>query len=367
MDTQNISSRNLRSLLVLLIMCGSLVNGAFMTKQDTWLAILFIGVLYLPIILVYIRICRLYPGKGIFDIAEAVFSRTGSMVVTFILGFYSLTVSGLVLQNFAEFTVVISLRSTPSIPIMILILSAALYLAEKGPKTLGSWAFVIFVLILSHFVITLFLSASVMKPSYIFPVMDHSLGEILHNAYAVGCIAVGETMMVMVLFGYTKKEQHPARIYLPAIVIGLIIFTLIILRNLFVLGPVLEMEAQFSTYMTARIIKMGSFLERVESSISIVYILLGITKLSLFLMAASMGTARLFGERDYKRFLLPTGLLILAVSSMVFNNVMEMYDFVWVYSYMAIPFQVILPMIIWIAAEVKVRRESKRKQCPQES
>lgn len=367
MDTQNISSRNLRSLLVLLILCGSLVNGAFTTKQDTWLAVLFMGILYLPILLVYIRICRLYPGKGIFDIVETVFGRAGGVAVTLILALYALSVSGLVLQNFAEFTVVMSLRETPSIPIMILILSAALYLALKGPKTLGRWAFVIFLLIVSNFVITLFLSASVMKPSYIFPVMDHSFGEIARNSHAVACIAIGETMMVMALFGYTKREQHPARIYLPAFFAGVIIFALIILRNLLVLGPALEQEAQFSTYMTARIIKMGSFLDRVESSISIVYILLGITKLTVFLTAASMGTARLFKEQDYKRFLLPTGLLILSVGALVFNNVMEMYEFVWVYSYLAIPFQVILPMIIWLTAEVKVRRERNRRQCPQES
>lgn len=364
MDTSNISSRNLRSLLILLVLCGSLINGAFTLKQDTWIAILLMAALYLPIMLFYIRLGRLLPEKGFFDIIEELFGRIGGCILTILFIFYAIFVGSLVLQNYTEFTVVMSLQQTPNIPIMIMILLAALYLAVKGPKLLGRWSLIICIMIICHFVVTLFLSLRVMKPSYIFPIMDHGIGEIVSNSHAVGCIAVGEAMLTFTIFGYTKKEQHPAKIYLPGILIGIGLFTLIVLRNLFVLGPALEQEAQFSTYMTARIIKVGSFLERVESSISINYILLGLTKLTLFLIAGSMGVARLFQSRDYKQFLIPVGLLTLSLSAMVFKNVMEMYDFVWVYSYLSIPFQVILPLIIWIVAECKIkRRRSAARLC----
>jgi spore germination protein KB len=345
--------------LILLVLCGGLVNGAFTLKQDTWIAILFMGVLYLPMILIYSRICRLFPGKGLFDIIEAVSGRTGNVVFVLIITFYALFVSGLVLQNYTEFTVVISLQQTPYIPIMILILLASLYLAAKGPKLLGRWSFIICILIIGHFILTVILSLDIMKPGYVLPAMDHSFKEIVHNSHAVGCIAVGEALMVLTLFGAVKKEQRAFKILLPGILIGVGMFALIILRNLFVLGPALEQEAQFSTYMTARIIKVGSFLERVESSISINYILIGVTKLTLLLMAASMGIARLFKSVHYKKFLMPTGILTLAISTMVFKNVMEMYDFVWVYSYLSILFQVVVPLIIWITAEIKARRNRR--------
>jgi len=356
MDTSNISSRNLRSILILMVLCSSLINGALTLKQDTWIAILLMAVLYLPLMLLYIRLGRLFPEKGFFDIIEELFGRVGGGILTFVFVCYAILVGSLILQNYAEFTVVMSLQQTPIIPIMILILLAALYLAVKGPKLLGRWSFLICILIVFHFLITFFLSIPVMKPSYIFPMLDHGIGEIVQSSYAMGCIAVGESMMILVLFGYTKKSQHPAKIILPGIFIGIILFALTVLRNLFVLGPALEQEAQFSTYMAVRIIKVGNFLERLESSISINYILLGLTKLTFLLIAASMGVAQLFQTRDYKRFLIPTGLLTISLSAIAFKNVMEMHDFVWVYSYFSIPFQILLPLLVWIVAECKAKK-----------
>jgi spore germination protein KB len=44
----------------------------------------------------------------------------------------------------------------------------------------------------------------------------------------------------------------------------------------------------------------------------------------------------------------------------VYDNIIEMQYWAFhVYPYYAFPFQVILPIILWILAEIKVRKENK--------
>jgi len=64
----------------------------------------------------------------------------------------------------------------------------------------------------------------------------------------------------------------------------------------------------------------------------------------------------------------PTGLLTASFSIIIYDNVMEMFE--WankIYRYYVVLFQVILPVIILIVAEIKTRiQKSKNKTIAQE-
>lgn len=363
MNTESISSRNLRALLILMVLCTSLLGGAFSVKQDSWIAVLCIGIFYLPLLLLYSRICSLFPGKNLFDIIQEVFGHIGGTVVFLLMTLYAVAGTALQLRNFTELTAVISLNDTPHIPLMIVLLLPAMYIAKGGVKLIGRWAAVACVIIAGNIAFTVLFSLNIVDPTNLLPVMDHSLSQISSDAFALGAIAVGETVMAMAMFGGVRKGESAYKIYLPGAMLGVCLFALVIIRNILILGAELEQEAKFSTYMAARIISVGSFFERVESFISFSLILLAFTKMSVFLSAASMGTARLFKSQNSNGFLMPVGLLTLALSSVVFKNTFEMYEFARAYWVVALPFQALIPMILWIKAEIKVRRARGKAKC----
>jgi spore germination protein KB len=53
---------------------------------------------------------------------------------------------------------------------------------------------------------------------------------------------------------------------------------------------------------------------------------------------------------------MPAGLLMLAFCAVIFKSTMEMFDFVKFYEYYALPFQLLIPLIIWITAEIRTKR-----------
>jgi spore germination protein KB len=111
--------------------------------------------------------------------------------------------------------------------------------------------------------------------------------------------------------------------------------------------------------IAARIINIGDFLTRIEGSISMNFIMAGITKITVCLLVAAKGMAHLFGISNYRKILIPVALLALALSAILYETAMEMFAFLEAYQYYALLFQIIIPVIVWMFAEIKVRRQKK--------
>lgn len=112
-----------------------------------------------------------------------------------------------------------------------------------------------------------------------------------------------------------------------------------------------------------RITEIGNFVARFEGLISSNFILAGIVKISLCLLAAARGVKALFCLDDHKAFVLPCGILAMALCSILYKNLMDMFAFINYYFYYAFPFQVLIPFIIFIAGEIHCKRQ-KGKALP---
>ncbi|MDU4959416.1 MAG: endospore germination permease [Sporomusaceae bacterium] len=355
MPKETMSARGVSGLIILLVLCGTVLSGANTVEQDFWLSIGLAGVLFLPVILLYGRLGTLFPGRGLFEIIETLFGRTAGMGLILWVSGYALVVTSLLLRNFVEFTVVIALQDTPRIPLMIAILAVAVYLADKGLVVFGRWSVIICAMILVNVLFTILLSLDVIDLSHIQPVLDHRFSELAANALIMGFIAIGESMLILTLLGHVPAGASVYRIYSWGIFLGIGFFILMVLRNLAILGPEMVKAAKFSAYMAVRIVHFGNFFERVESLISFNLILMGITKITLCLTAAAMGTARLLQTDDYRRLLLPVSLLALALCAIIFKNAYEIFEFVWAYWLLALPVQVVLPLLLWVVAERRAK------------
>jgi spore germination protein KB len=89
MEIQQISARNLRGLLVMMVLCGSLISGTLTTAQDNWLSVLLIGVLFLPLLLIYSGIAALFPGKNLYDIIQILFGPVAGFLMIFFMTAYA--------------------------------------------------------------------------------------------------------------------------------------------------------------------------------------------------------------------------------------------------------------------------------------
>jgi hypothetical protein len=81
--------------------------------------------------------------------------------------------------------------------------------------------------------------------------------------------------------GSFQKKDSPRKIFLYSLLIIVILFILIFVRNLSVLGPIMMRVGYFPSYVAVRIIEIGDFFNRIEGSISSNLVLAGIVKISV--------------------------------------------------------------------------------------
>lgn len=358
MQKETIPARQMLCIIIMYIFGSSIIMGVSTdVAQDSWISLLMAWAFAVPIFLIYARIIKLFPEKDLFEIIEILFGQIAGKLIILLITWYALHLCALVLRNFSEFIQVATMPETPQLPIMISMILVVVYMAKSGIVTMGKWSIVALIIIIFIIFLTILLSLNNMDFTNILPVMEHSLKELSTGAFNLFAFPFAETVLFLCLANSIKKSDSPYKVYLLASLLSTVFLLLIMLRNLFTLGLGLVNSSYFVSYEAVKLIKVADFLSRVEGSISMNFILAGIIKITVCLMAASKGTARLFGIKNYRQILLPVSLLVIALSSIVYKSIMEMFDFLRFYTYYAIPFEIVIPMAVWIAAEIKMRKK----------
>jgi spore germination protein KB len=131
------------------------------------------------------------------------------------------------------------------------------------------------------------------------------------------------------------------------------------MRNITILGNMLG-SFYFPAYEAVSRITIGDFIQRIEVTVAMVFVLTVFIKASVCLLVTCKGIAKIFNLKDYRSIVIQTGLLMAFLSYIIYDNIMEMKYWAFkVYPYYAFPMQVILPTVIWIAAEVKSKKSNK--------
>lgn len=354
------------AILVLFVFGSSVVMGvSTAVAQDSWLSLLLAAAYAAPVLWMYARIISLNPREGLFEAAMRRLGGFFGRLFTALMSWFALHLCALVLRNFSEFIQVTVMLDTPQLPILLIMALVVCMLAKSGAKALGKWAVAALPIVLAIVALTVLFSIGIMDFRNFLPVLGHPVGRIVQDAYLIFSFPFAETVLLMGIADFIRPGDGPGKIYLGGLFFSALVLMVIVARNLTVLGPAVVSVQYFPSYAAVRIINLGDFLSRIESSISINFMLAGITKIALCLITASRGVACLFGIRDYRKLVAPMGLLAVALAQTVYQSTMEMFGFVKYYPYYAIPFEIALPLILWVVSEIRARKSANGARGPE--
>ncbi len=325
-------------------------------KQDVWIAFILATVMAGIIFIVYGRILKLFPGKGLYEILESLFGKVMGKIISLLFIWYAFHLGALVIRNITEFMTTISLPETPICIIAFFVSLLVIWAVRGGIELIGRWISIFFpIMILFIFTITL-LTSPIIDFKNLKPILYNGLQPVINTAFDVFAFPFAETILFITILGGLAKSGSSYKVYFLSLLIGGGIVTLIAVRNVLVLGAGDTSISYFASYSSTRLINIGNFLQRIEVTVSIVFITSAFIKCCVCLFAFASGVARIFNIKDYHRITAPLGLLMAIFSITIYKSTMEMFE--WAanyYMYYAIPFQIILPVAIWITAEIKTR------------
>ena len=363
MRKEVISNRQGISLMSMFIMGSTMIMGVgFEAKQDVWLSILVAVILAIPVMAVYARILSLFPDKDLYEILCTVFGGIIGRIIALFFIWYAFHLGTMVMRNFQEFIKVVAFPETPEFIPIIMMGILCIWVAKEGIEVLGRWSQMVFIILAVIIIIVVLLCMKDADFNNLRPVLYNGVIPVFNGAFSAFSFPFAETVLFMAVLNFSRDGNNPFKVYYLALAWSSLLISLVTLRNVLVMGTDFIERVYFPSYAAVSLLNIRDFLQRIDVTVSVVLLFAGFVKISVCLLAACKGVDCLFKIGDYRQIVVPVGLLMMTVSCFIYQNIMEMQEWAFkIYKYYAFPFQVILPVIIWTAAEIKVKRQ--QKQC----
>lgn len=362
MNIEKITDKEAICIITLFIMGSTLILGiGGETKNDAWITAI-VGMLFsIPFYFVYSRILSIFPGKDLFEILDLVFGRYIGKFVALLYIVYAFHLGALVTRNFGEFVSTLGMPETPIFVALLTVGIVCIVGVRLGTEVIGRTCAYLIIVVFAIIVFVQVLAIPQMHFNYIKPVFYTPLPKIIRGAFSVFSFPFAETVVLMGTFSALKSKKSPYKVYFTGLFLAGFIIVFVTMRNIFLLGKSFWLF-YFPSYMAVSQIEIGRFIQRIEVAVSFVFAVAAFTKISICLHTACKGIGRVFGLKDYRPLTINVGLLMIYFSFIVFDNIMDMsYSAFNVYPYFAFPFQAVIPLILWIGAEIKRKKDSKNK------
>lgn len=355
MNKENIASKQGIAIMILFIIGSTLVLGVGgKAKQDIWIAVILAMLGALIITSVYARILHLFPGKNLYSIVEILFGSILGKIISIFYIFYVIHLGALVFRNFSEFIHIVSLIETPQFVLVMTMGITSIWFTRKGIEVLGRWSLLILPIVVFIIISLITLSTPKMDINNLKPILYEGIKPVIDGSFSIFTFPFAETIVFTMILSSLKNTDDVFKVYRYGIVISGLLILIVYTRNILVLGVETDSALYFPSYSAVSLIKVGDFIQRIEVLISVIFLFSGLIKISICIYGASIGIANLFNFADFKLLIPPVALITMNLSCFIYDDVMEM--FFWasnIYKYYAIPFQIVLPMIILIIAEIK--------------
>lgn len=162
----------------------------------------------------------------------------------------------------------------------------------------------------------------------------------------------GETVLFAMVIFQVKQQITSKNTLIYGLLAGLFLLDLGVIRSITVLGVDGTMRYIYPVVETVMEVPSSNIL---EVFLTISWFAFGFMKLVLCYYAFVFGFAQWIGLKDYKSLVLPVGVIIIALSILVYSNSIEEVFFASkIYPVYAIPIEYGIPFVLWMVAKIRI-------------
>ncbi len=326
MDKIKITSHQLFSLTAngafggAVLLISTLVAG--IAKQDAWIAALLTPVLGVPVIVIYCFLGSRYPDLTFIGIMKKIFGKWIGTIVAINFVFTCLDNSCGIIYSVTDFLTTQAIPETPQYVISLFFTTAVVIAVLYGIETIAraSELFLLFTSVL--ILISMILVLPNAKPENLQPVFEKGIIPVLKGTtFLLSAYTFPLISLLMIypihLNNLTEAVKSLVKGYLWS---GFLIFAVVIVP-LLVLGSGMTAALRYPGYIVAKEINIGTVFSRVEFVIDALWLTTQLVLNVLLFYGCAAGLSELFGLKDYKRIVIPLGLIVFVVSGLIIPDV----------------------------------------------
>lgn len=361
LEKGEISSSQLMFLISCFIQAGLFpLSVAYpIAKHDTWLAVIAAFIMGIFIVLIYLALASIFPGKNLVQINDLIYGPYfGKFVSLQYIYFFIISLSGY-LWFIGDFVLTYIMPETPIVVIMIMFIFICAWAVRKGIEVIARVS-VLFVFIPG--VIILLTFALLLKDiefTNFLPMFEISLGDFIQSTNIIMHVSVCEVIVFLMVIPYMNKPKQVKRSVILGIISGGLILLAGAIRNIASLGPLAAIVTSPSL-QAVRLINIGKIITRLEVLVAMAQILLLFIIASVFYYAAVLSIAQITKLRTYLPVVLPIGIIGITLSIISYDSRMQFsYSTMYITPVLSMYLYIVLPLLSLIMA--KLRKLPQRK------
>lgn len=352
-----ISNRQLFSLAALGSIGGTviIISGlvASIAKQDAWITAIITPVMGVFVIWIYCFLGKTYPDMTIIGMAKQIFGKCLGLIVSAGYVIFFLQVSSNVTWHIGDFIGYI-LHETPVYVINGLFIGVVVIAILYGVEAFAraSELFIAFVCIIY---IAAFLLMPNLNIQNLQPVLENGIVPLFKASVFLLPFSTFPLITLMMIFPINLVDLKQAgKSFRKGYFWASFLVFIVIILCLLVLGSNITARSQYPTYLEAKQIDVAGIFARLEFLVATIWILTQFAINLLFFYAGTKSLAEFFDLKDYRKIVMPLGLITLVLSGMSFPD--TIYQSNWnsiVWTPYAATFGLFIPLIMLIIIFIK--------------
>jgi len=285
---------------------------AYEGRTAAWLvllvATLVAAIAFLPTAILLER----YRDKSIIEIGEELLGPIGNAFFTIIIFLFFLVITSLILRQYAERTITVSLNNLPLSVAMVMLLVGAAVACYLGLDAINRSVWIVGFIIIFLLLLVQLLPFPYWQTDYLFPLGGPGLKEILFEGLKRSSLFSEVLLLAVIYPSLPKSSARPVGLtglFLSGLIMAFTIFT----TQLVFPVPVFQ-EMSLPTFETSRLIYFGRFVQRLESVFVPLWVLACLIKVSLGCYLMCFILTRWLKLPYYRPFILPVVVITMAIA-----------------------------------------------------
>jgi spore germination protein KB len=316
MKDSKLGYRETLTLLIIMISCKIFLsyprNMAVMGDSAAWLIILLSGGGSLAGFFFIRQLLGKYPDDNIFNISRKIGGKFLGSALNLLIFLYFLTISTMLIREFAESFILSILPRTPISVITICFLILLIYSVLLGIETLSRLAWFFGPYLLIGLIVILAFS----KPTDIqllLPLLGSGPLPVLKNSI-INLSGFSEIMLLAVVAPLVRDRKKIGEIGILSLTISTLILSGLTAIVLLTFNYVGMTDLVFPVFQLTRLISIGKFIQRVESIFVFLWFLTAVIGMSGLFYGTVVSFSEAFEIRDHRPLIFPVAVLVFTLS-----------------------------------------------------
>lgn len=344
----------------ILIIPSSLIEIA---RQDAWLSAVIGTGLGLGLAALYNAVGQRFPELTFTQMIENVFGQWVGKAISITFIFFALITAAELLYYMGVFMIAQIIPDTPIAAVSVTFAAIIVLSVRLGIPTLARSAEILFIFFLFLFIFFVLLTTPQIELQQLKPVLQTGIMPILNASILYTSIfSLSPVVFLMIYPSAVHGGKEARRSFYIGTFIGGIVLIIMILLPILVLGTEIAANQIFPSYILAKMIRIGSFAERIEVIMAAMWFITIYYKMTLYFYASVHGLAQTFHLRDYRAIIMPIALFLIVFSLLVHPNFSHTKTYnteTWL-PYAA-TYGFVLPILLLIGASIKKSQEKNKK------